>query len=122
MKRQCLSIESLPAWARLNGIEFPGVAFDRFPHSEGGTLNKGTSVIVKEEKSSAGLTGDQSFPLMLIRVPPDLILSLQSVKSYAKSDRYLREVLEAVGDFGRVRLGCLTIAYSVLFPIKVGIN
>lgn len=38
----------------------------------------------------------------LITVPKDLILSLENVWVFAKSDRHLREVLEAVGEYSRV--------------------
>lgn len=35
-------------------------------------------------------------------VPPDMVLSLDLVHEFAKSDPYLRGVLEASGDFGWV--------------------
>lgn len=41
-------------------------------------------------------------PQVLLQVPSDLVLSLDTVHDYSKSDRQLREVLEAVDDFGWV--------------------
>lgn len=38
----------------------------------------------------------------LLVVPKELIISRQNIELLAKSDRHLREVLEATGDFGRV--------------------
>ncbi|KAF7597554.1 hypothetical protein BBP40_000032 [Aspergillus hancockii] len=38
-----------------------------------------------------------------------MILSLRLVEDHAKSDRYLREVLDAVGDFGRTARGAILI-------------
>ena len=39
----------------------------------------------------------------LITVPNDCILSLENIWLFAKSDRHLREVLEALGGFSKVR-------------------
>lgn len=103
MKRQYLPIEALPAWARLNGITCHGVAFERFRSADDGA-DKGSAVIAKEAKYNGDPASEESRPEILIRVPPDMVLSLALVDSYAKSDRYLREVLEAVGEYGRVRV------------------
>lgn len=102
MKRQCLPIEALPAWARFNGITFNGVAFQRF-RSEDGT-DKGSGVVATETKFGGDPENEDTGPEILITVPRDMVLSLGLVESYAKSDRYLKEVLEAVGDHGRVCL------------------
>jgi hypothetical protein len=111
MKRQFLPIEVLPAWARLNGVTFHGVAFEKlFGSSSVSDVaeDKGSAVIAKEEKyngdleSDDGEKGENPRAEILIRVPPDLVLSLGFVEDCAKADRYLRDVLEAVGEFGRV--------------------
>jgi len=99
MKREHLPLGSLPAWLRLNGIEANGVAFQQLGSSESG-VDKGNALVGTENKSST--SGDIQ-PEVLLLVPSDLILSLETVDDYSKSDRDLREVLEAVGDFGRVR-------------------
>ncbi|KAL1969478.1 hypothetical protein VTN77DRAFT_8916 [Rasamsonia byssochlamydoides] len=107
MKRQYLPIEALTSWARLNGITFHGVAFEHFRSTDG--TDKGSAVIAKEGKYNGDPESEESRPEILIRVPPDMVLSLSLVDSYAKSDRYLREVLEAVGDYGRTARGAILI-------------
>lgn len=102
MRRESIPIEAIPAWARLNGVSLSGVAFRRL-QSEDGT-DKGNAVVATEQRCNGDPVGEDSHPEILIGVPSDLVLSLESVGTYAKSDRYLRGVLEAVGDFGRVRL------------------
>jgi hypothetical protein len=101
MKRQYLPIEALPAWTRLNDITLHGVAVEHFRSTDG--TDKGSAVIAKEEKYNGDPASEESRPEILIKVPPDMVLSLPLVDNYAKSDRYLRQVLEAVGDYGRVR-------------------
>jgi len=93
MKCEHLSIESLPAWARLNGVSVSGVAFKRL-QSDG--TDRGSAIIAEGKQDSS------SKDVLLLQIPSDLILSLEAVDTYAKSDRYLREVLEAVGGFGKV--------------------
>ncbi|KAL1885435.1 hypothetical protein Plec18167_000929 [Paecilomyces lecythidis] len=107
MKREYLPIEALPAWARLNGISFNGIAFERF-RSEDGT-DKGSGVVATEEKYNGDPESEESKPEFLITVPSDMVLSLGLVQNYAKSDRYLREVLEAVGDYGKTARGAILI-------------
>lgn len=36
-------------------------------------------------------------------VPRELILSRENIDVFAKSDQHLKEVLDSLGDFGRVR-------------------
>jgi hypothetical protein len=99
MKREYLPIETLPAWQCLNGIVAKGVAFQKLGSSEYGT-DKGSAIVATEAKSS---DENDTTPEILLQIPSDLVLSLEAVHNYAKSDRYLRDVLEAIGDFGRVR-------------------
>jgi uncharacterized membrane protein YidH (DUF202 family) len=98
MKREYLAIEALPAWQRLNGIVSTGVAFQKLGSDEHGA-DKGSAIVATEAKSS---NETDTKPEILLQIPRDLVLSLETVHNYAKSDRYLREVLEAIGDFGRV--------------------
>ena len=98
MKREYLPLGSLPAWLRLNGIDTNGVAFERLGSSESGA-DKGNALVATENKSSSD---SDAVPEVLFRIPGDLVLSLETVHDYSKSDQDLREVLEAVGDFGRV--------------------
>ncbi len=41
---------------------------------------------------------------ILMTVPRDLILGVECVEGYAKSDKHLREVLEVMGEWGRVSI------------------
>lgn len=93
----------------LNGIIANGVAFQNLSSTESDT-DKGNAIVATEDKSS---NETDSFPHVLLRIPPELVLSLEAVHDYSKSDRDLREVLEAVGEFGKVciifilhRVGC----------------
>lgn len=99
MKREYLSLESLPAWLRLNGIFVQGIEVQKVGSDQHGA-DKGSAIIATEAKTSRE---DDANPTVLLRVPRDLVLSLETVHNHAKTDRYLRDVLEAVGDFGRVR-------------------
>lgn len=78
----------LPAWADLNGVRFDGVAVSGMPNQ------KGTGLIATTELCQPDA--------VLIMVPQALILSLENVWIFAKSDRHLREVLEALGEYSRV--------------------
>lgn len=99
MKRDYLPLGSLPAWLRLNGVVANGIAFQQLGSSESGT-DKGNAIVATSEKKSNERDAQLQ---VLLHVPSDLILSLDTVHDYSKSDRELREVLEAVDDFGRVR-------------------
>jgi hypothetical protein len=94
--RQFLPIDALPAWAKLNGISFHDVEIKRIQTDDG--IDKGSAVVTTCPKYSEP-GGD---PQILMVVPPELVLSLDLVHICAKSDRYLKEVLDAVGEFGTV--------------------
>lgn len=87
MHRKTLDIGELPPWAKLNNIEFNGIAISNIP-------GKGYGLTVIAERSE-----DDA---ILMTVPKDLILSYENVWILAKADKHLREVLEAVGNYGRV--------------------
>lgn len=111
MKREYLPLEALPAWVILNGITLDSISFRRFK-SESDGADKGAAVVASAERSS-NEAGNSDGALTLIRVPWDMILSLDGVGTYAKSDWHLREVLEAVNDFGKV-CTCRTLISSIL--------
>lgn len=98
MKREYLPLGSLPAWLRLNGAVFNGIAFQQLSTNESRT-EKGNAIVATAEKTS---NESDAQPQILLKVPLDLTLSLDTVHDYSKSDRELREVLDAVEDFGRV--------------------
>ena len=84
-------IEVLPRWATFHGVAFNGVKIGPLPGFE----ERGSTVIADHD-----LEGGKVQPLLV--VPKELIISRQNIELLAKSDHHLREVLEAIGDFGRV--------------------
>ena len=84
-------IDALPRWAKFHGVEFNGVKVGPLPGFE----ERGSTVIADRK-----LEGGKVEPLLV--VPKDLIISRLNIELLARSDRHLREVLEAIGDFGRV--------------------
>jgi hypothetical protein len=95
MRRRYLPIEQLEAWAKLNGVRFNHTRVERITTPDG--QQKGAGVFITEDFET---TPDHE--AILLSVPHELILSKDLVHDYAKSDVHLREVLEAVGEFGRV--------------------
>ena len=85
-------INALPRWASFHGVTFNKVEIGPLPGFE----DRGSTVIAKSE-----LEGGKVEPLLV--VPKELIISRRNIEIHAKSDRHLREILEAIGDFGRVR-------------------
>ena len=104
MKREYLPLGSLLAWLKLNGIATNGVAVQRLGTAESET-DKGNAILATVEN----FNNDPDNQQILLQIPRDLVLSLESVHDDSKSDRDLREVLEAVGDFGRVCITTITI-------------
>lgn len=98
MKREYLPLESLPTWLRLNGVLADGVEVQNLSSLEKNG-DKGNGIVAVQDKSSEQ---SDALPKILLQIPSDLLLSLDAVHNYSKSDGHLREVLEAVGNFGRV--------------------
>jgi hypothetical protein len=92
------SIDTLPTWATFHGVKFNGVKIGPLPGFE----ERGSTVIATRE-----LQGGSVEPLLV--VPKDLIVSRANIELFTKSDRHLREALEAVGDFGRTTRGAVLI-------------
>jgi hypothetical protein len=84
-------IDVLPRWASFHGVAFNGVNIGPLPGFE----DRGSTVIADEK-----LHGGNVKPLLV--VPKELIISRENIELIAKSDHHLREVLDAIGDFGRV--------------------
>ncbi|CRL22634.1 unnamed protein product [Penicillium camemberti] len=105
MKREYIPIESLPAWQRLNGIVAQGIAIHKIGSDQHGA-DKGSALIATEAQTSSE---NDTKPKILLQIPPELVLSLETVQNHAKTDRYLRDVLEAIGDFGRTARGAILI-------------
>ncbi|KAI9734604.1 MAG: hypothetical protein M1834_002205 [Cirrosporium novae-zelandiae] len=100
MKRQYISVDVLPAWAKLNDVAFRGVQVKQQLVHQG--MDKGSAVVAERELQ----TRDDS---LLMIIPKEMILSLDAVVEYGKSDKHLREVLEAMGTFGRTARGAILI-------------
>ena len=85
--------EALVPWAKLNDVAFT--------HLDPGVIaGRGAALVARTCLPDAENAGDGSQVLMT--VPRDLILSLERVQEHAKVDKDFREVLESLGDFGRV--------------------
>ncbi|KAI9368672.1 hypothetical protein BJX61DRAFT_204127 [Aspergillus egyptiacus] len=106
MKRESLSIEALTPFARLYGVSLHGVTFGKLRAED--RTDKGGAIIASEDKQSVNDASAEEGAILL-RVPPDLILSVETVHDRAKYDRHLREVLEAAGDFGKTARGAILI-------------
>lgn len=102
MKRQFLPIGALSAWAKLNDVGFHGVEVKQIQTDDG--VDKGSAVVATEtrEPKDTVSSPEEIEALTLMKIPSDLVLSLERVETYAKSDRYLREVLDSIGGFGMV--------------------
>ena len=88
MYRETLPIDQLNAWAQLNNVKINGLKITTLQR------DRGSGLVATAERS----TNSQ----LLMTIPNDLVLSLESVWLYAKSDKHLRQVLEATGDYSRV--------------------
>jgi hypothetical protein len=95
MRRRYLPVEQFEAWAKLNGVRFNNARVERITTPDG--QHKGAGVFVTDDFKTI-----HDHEAILLSVPHELVLSKDLVHDYAKSDVHLREVLEAVGEFGRV--------------------
>ncbi|KAL4879372.1 hypothetical protein BJY04DRAFT_193805 [Aspergillus karnatakaensis] len=105
MKREHLPIEALLPFARLYGVSLHGVTFRKL-RAEDGT-DKGGAIVATESSQP-----DSNVPLendFILKVPSDMILSLEMVHERSKYDRHLRDALEALGDFGKTARGAILI-------------
>ncbi|EOD52286.1 putative set domain-containing protein [Neofusicoccum parvum UCRNP2] len=88
-----LPVAALKPWADLNDVTFNAITVGPLPGFE----QRGSTVIAAED-----LSAGNAEPLMII--PRDLVLSQEAVRLHAKSDQHLREVLDALAEFGRPSL------------------
>ena len=94
MRRHYLPIEQLRAWATLNDVKFNDTRIERITNPDG--QHEGAGLFATRDFEAS-----QDFETILLSVPHELVLSVDLVHGYAKSDGHLRDVLEAVGEFGR---------------------
>jgi hypothetical protein len=96
-------IEALPTWATFHGVKAIGVTIGPLAGFE----ERGSTVIAARDLQCSNIE-----PLLF--VPRDLIISRENIELLARSDRHLREVLEAIGEFGRVGQIFESLAWSKL--------
>ena len=96
MHQEALPVSYLGTWAKLNGIEFNGIQASPLSGMKGSGLLATTNCL--------------KYNAPLIIIPKELVLSQETVWLYAKSDRQLKQVLEAVGDYSKVN-GYLMISH-----------
>ena len=82
--------EAFNPWAQLNGVKFHDV-------KPGRIAGRGSALI-----ASKAVTNSAEGAECLLTVPRDLILGQEQILEQARVDRDFREMLESVGDFGRV--------------------
>lgn len=82
---------SFRLWIKHNEIQFA--------HTVPGAVDGKGSALLAEECLD---DNKNDYATVLMVVPKDLILSLGRVQEHAKEDKEFREVLESLGDFGRV--------------------
>ncbi|KAL8932796.1 MAG: hypothetical protein Q9216_006669, partial [Gyalolechia sp. 2 TL-2023] len=96
MRRFHLPLPALRAWAHLNNVQRNGVTFGPVYSDERGLGIKATNEQTEDDAT-------------LLKVPPSLILSLENVWVYAKSDPQLKQVLDAVGEYAQTARGAILI-------------
>ena len=95
MRRECLPIEQLQAWSLLNDVKLANAAVAANITGKDGT-NKGAGLVATEAIPR------QAFESLLLTVPADLIVSKNRVEQVARTDKYLREILIATGEWAQV--------------------
>ena len=101
MHREKVSITALPAWSKLNDVNFVNSKVENLGGSKGFGL-------LTERTLNLEDTVDNP---TLLTVPRDLILSAEGVEEHAKEDRHFRELLDAAG--GKVCLRGLPSCLSI---------
>lgn len=95
--------EAFNPWAHLNDV--------RFHETKPGRIaGRGSALLASKavKNSSEGAE-------CLLTVPKDLILSQDQIMAQAKVDRDFKELLESLGDFGRVGCSSFPIFLLVFF-------
>lgn len=87
MKRDKISINALPAWSKLNDVNFLDIAVQDLG------VSKGYGLV-----TSRSLNSLETYDVpRLLEVPHDLILSAEGVEEWAKVDHHGKALLEAAG-------------------------
>jgi hypothetical protein len=85
-------ISRLEPWAKFVGVYFDGIKVG----SRSGYEHLGSSIIAKRRLEISSVP--------LVTVPRELIISLETIQTYAKRCQPLSHILEALGEFGQVCL------------------
>ncbi|KAF3058672.1 SET domain-containing protein 8 [Daldinia childiae] len=87
MRRGHFSLNELPAWSTLNGVNFLDVIV--------ASINgRGNGLVAKKDLISQE---SDSEPLTLLTIPKELVLSAEGVEEYAKENKYFRQLLDTAG-------------------------
>lgn len=87
MKHCCASLDRLSSWAHLNSVQLHGSNISSHIIDEDGN-DRGGGLIATTRLESGKV---------ILNVPSDLVLSKEQVEQHAKTNKHLKEVLEAVG-------------------------
>ena len=82
------AIDALPSWSALNNVELNGTAISILQADRGSGIVATKDTTMKDS--------------VLMTVPRELVLSVETIWEFAKSDQDLNSILHAVGDFGQV--------------------
>ncbi|KAF4125679.1 SET domain containing [Geosmithia morbida] len=85
-----LPIQALPAWASLYDVNFYSV---RLENMKGRGIGLAAAQPLSLAAGHEGATDDRP----LLKVPRDLVLSIEAVEQYAKIDHHFHELLDATG-------------------------
>ena len=89
MKRESLPLEQLGIWAKLNGVNLDNAIVQHISDPDG--PDKGLGIVAHHVIETT-----PHYPAVVLSVPRELVLSVDLVHEFAKSDHDLRGVLEAV--------------------------
>ncbi|KAI1808033.1 SET domain-containing protein [Daldinia bambusicola] len=87
MRRGHFSLDDLPTWATLNGVYFNNVQVANID-------GRGNGLITTNELASQE---DDLEPIILLKVPRELVLSPERVEEYAKENKSFRQLLDTAG-------------------------
>jgi hypothetical protein len=86
---------TIRVWLRHNGVKFGAIE----PKIVEG---RGTALVASEDLRSSSTVSQE-----ILTIPKDMVLSIETVHSHALFDQDLKEVVESLGDWGRVCLSLL---------------
>ena len=94
MRRSRLSLDLLPHWIETNGVKLNGVGIAESDNGHGSGIVANTMITSAKHQ--------------FVVVPPELILNVGRIWAMSVNDPHLRELLEANGDYAKVRVNFVT--------------